>query len=507
MAFIRPDRILIILFCFAILGWVVLLITNEQGVSRELVEEVELDVIQAGHSVSNLLHRRNHVEEETESSDGTGREDALVPVQKVPTPPEMSEIMANMTTFVKRMSKKFQGITQNQKNPTDIWNIYYELAEEILIPLDLKYRGHTIYPVRDDDSIFVSIGSYRDELCPPTLKSMYEKAANPEKVYTGLVMQNCLDHCRTGVLDKQGTIKDMGPDIDCYKDFCESDVGREHCDAGRVRLFFINETESLGPAQARYFAAKLWQGENWFFQIDSHCVFAQDWDTELILEYSQCPTENPKRVLTHYPPSPDMRGWQDKVGMRMCDPLFATSDIESQIVRLGAGMFFDKEKIGPRYAPFIAAGFFFTHSSFLAEVPFDPLMPWIFMGEEILLSLRAWTNGWDIFSPNKNTVTHYYVRRHKPKFWETVGRVFKQPGIHNPIQLKVMDRVKNIIGYPETHDDIVYPPSLLAHKDLYGIGNVRQSQDFMDMVGIDVQTKRIVIPQWCHKGVPPPLDE
>mmetsp|Transcript_112 Transcript_112/g.177 ORF Transcript_112/g.177 Transcript_112/m.177 type:complete len:165 (+) Transcript_112:3-497(+) len=161
----------------------------------------------------------------------------------------------------------------------------------------------------------------------------------------------------------------------------------------------------------------------------------------------------------------------------------------------------------PRFAPFIAAGMFFTHGSFLGDIPFDPLMPWIFMGEEILLSLRFWTNGWDIFSPKKNVLTHYYVRRHKPKFWETVGRVFGRPGIHNPIQLKVMDRVKNILGYPETHDDIVYPPTLLAYKDLYGVGNKRRMDHFYSMVGIDTQTKRVQIPQWCHKGIPPPQVE
>ena len=34
----------------------------------------------------------------------------------------------------------------------------------------------------------------------------------------------------------------------------------------------------------------------------------------------------------------------------------------------------------PKYAPFVAAGFFFGSASFLHEVPFDPFLPWIFMG-------------------------------------------------------------------------------------------------------------------------------
>eukprot|EP00640_Fibrocapsa_japonica_P001155 CAMPEP_0113941122 /NCGR_PEP_ID=MMETSP1339-20121228/7110_1 /TAXON_ID=94617 /ORGANISM="Fibrocapsa japonica" /LENGTH=421 /DNA_ID=CAMNT_0000945183 /DNA_START=376 /DNA_END=1641 /DNA_ORIENTATION=- /assembly_acc=CAM_ASM_000762 len=421
-----------------------------------------------------------------------------------------------MTRFIQRLAKNYQKLVAKVPartgpnggiEPIDVWSAFYDLAEKELVPMDLKYRGHTMFPVREDRSIFVSVASYRDEYCPGTLKSMYEKAQAPELVYIGLVQQNCEAKCRTGVLDHKGTINDAPPDVSCYKEFCASDQGREVCARGQVRLLAINETESLGPASARHFASKLWMGETYFFQIDSHMIFAQNWDQTLISMYQNCPTPNPKRVLTHYPPDTQSKNWEKQAGYRMCDPLFATSDIESEIVRLNAAIPRDKEDKGPRFAPFIAAGFFFAHSSFLGEIPFDPLMPYIFMGEEILLSLRFWTNGWDIFSPNKNVCTHYYVRRHKPKFWETVGRVFKKPGIHTKIQLQVMKRVKNILGYPENSADIIWPPTLLAHLDLYGIGHQRAAQDYMDMVGINVVTKRIKKPIWCHDGRPPPQVE
>ena len=57
------------------------------------------------------------------------------------------------------------------------------------------------------------------------------------------------------------------------------------------------------------------------------------------------------------------------------------------------------------------------------QVPFDPFLPWIFMGEEISMSARLWTAGYDIFSPTVNVLNHYYVRRHYPKFWESVNRL------------------------------------------------------------------------------------
>lgn len=62
----------------------------------------------------------------------------------------------------------------------------------------------------------------------------------------------------------------------------------------------------------------------------------------------------------------------------------------------------------------------YTLSSLVIEVPFDPFLPWIFMGEEIIMSTRLWTAGYDIFAPSQSVVGHMYNRPHQPKFWETV---------------------------------------------------------------------------------------
>jgi hypothetical protein len=99
----------------------------------------------------------------------------------------------------------------------------------------------------------------------------------------------------------------------------------------------------------------------------------------------------------------------------------------------------------PRFAPFTAAGYFVAHSDFLREVPFDPFLPWIFMGEEIIMSTRLWTSGYDIFSPSQAVVGHIYVRRHKPKFWESVHRAFTF-GVHNPLQVRIHEYSTPIVG-------------------------------------------------------------
>lgn len=43
--------------------------------------------------------------------------------------------------------------------------------------------------MRDDNSIFVSLASYRDENCPATLVEMFSKADRPDYLFVGLVQQ------------------------------------------------------------------------------------------------------------------------------------------------------------------------------------------------------------------------------------------------------------------------------------------------------------------------------
>jgi hypothetical protein len=135
----------------------------------------------------------------------------------------------------------------------------------------------------------------------------------------------------------------------------------------------------------------------------------------------------------------------------------------------------------------------------LIEVPFDPFLPWIFMGEEISMSARLWTAGYDIFSPTTNVLNHYYVRRHYPKFWESVNRFFKKP-IHNDIVELMIKRVKCMLGYPESRADRVKPASLLYRLDDWSMGTKRSMKEYMKMVGIDTETKTITPNMWCHEG-------
>mmetsp|Transcript_882 Transcript_882/g.2509 ORF Transcript_882/g.2509 Transcript_882/m.2509 type:complete len:141 (-) Transcript_882:268-690(-) len=125
------------------------------------------------------------------------------------------------------------------------------------------------------------------------------------------------------------------------------------------------------------------------------------------------------------------------------------------------------------------------------------------MGEEIIMSTRLWTSGYDIFSPSRSVVGHIYVRRHKPKFWESVHRTFSY-GIHNPLQMMVLDRIKYQLGYPESSRDMLGHKSILTAVEQYSMGKQRPLERYLQMVGIDVVSKEITMTNWCEQGKVPP---
>ena len=68
-------------------------------------------------------------------------------------------------------------------------------------------------------------------------------------------------------------------------------------------------------------------------QVDAHMTFAYRWDTISIEMLNKAPSQKP--VLSHYPPSHtvDLEKMNEKPGSRLCGPVFATSDLETQIIR------------------------------------------------------------------------------------------------------------------------------------------------------------------------------
>jgi uncharacterized membrane protein YgcG len=240
----------------------------------------------------------------------------------------------------------------------------------------------------------------------------------------------------------------------------------------------------------------------------------------------------------------------------MCQSAFAGKDGENEIVRLLASRTYERiPPAAPLFTPFVAAGFFIGLSTAVLQAPFDPYLPWVFMGEELLLSIRLWTTGNDFFSPTTNVVGHTYaaVRTGQPKFWEALARRYNAPGVHNSLQYLVLRRIKRICGYgadTREPDEYTEVPSLMeglgegrtsgsrrkgkrsssgssgssdssgssgssggnggggggggGGGSYYGLGQARTGGAYLSIVGLDLDRKQSITQSWCVEGEPPP---
>lgn len=432
--------------------------------------------------------------------------------------PTLAGIAHILNHFTQALHESNVQLSERKSEVPEIVHAYFTLAKQHLGALEAAYRGRSIFPIRNDDSIYMSLAAFREHLLSQTLQSAFDQAAHPERLFIGAIVQNCFGTdgqvCRTGLQvvgkDKNGrdTVEqfDAPPDENGIETFCNLEKYKKYCDRGQIRALYIHDTDALGPATARYYASKLWGGETYFLQMDSHLEFAPQWDTKYIDEV-QAAKSYPKAVLSAYPPGfTDFGQYQGGTpGARLCSCAFSTNSVESNIIRINVGGRTPPEAPRPTQIAFIAAGFFFAHADFLTDVPFDPYVPWCFMGEEIALSMRAWTQGWDIYAPRQNLIAHQYRpgRLGLPKFWEAVGKNSHRPNLNTRLQSHVIRRIKHMVGYPTDTEEIIHQEGdliVLTEKEFYGMGTVRTKEAYLELTGIDVVQQQCHTIQWCNRG-------
>jgi len=67
--------------------------------------------------------------------------------------------------------------------------------------------------------------------------------------------------------------------------------------------------EATGPCKARHLAQQLWDGEEFYLQIDSHMRFVPGWDSQLrhMLQQAEQVATYGKAVISSYPPAYEVR--------------------------------------------------------------------------------------------------------------------------------------------------------------------------------------------------------
>ena len=299
----------------------------------------------------------------------------------------------------------------------------------------------------NDQTIFVSVASFRDIECTQTLDQLFSKAKNRDRIYVGVCEQNKTD-------EESCTFN-----LNLSKEFIN-----EH-----VRKVIIPYSIAKGPTKARYYCSTLYNGEDYFMQIDSHSQFAQNWDESLINMIKTLQSMGyPKPLLSNYPVSKDeINNTTDDNVPVLCESNFNDNKIP----------FFMAHMLSPKLdaqIPFCSGGLIFTLGKILNEVPYDPDLPYLFTGEELLYSARAWTSGYDIFSPDKNVIFHHYTREDSPKVWNDVKN-------YNAEYAET--KVRAILKIPLLNDPEV------SFNELYGLGKMRTVEDYFKFAGLDPENK------------------
>lgn len=292
-----------------------------------------------------------------------------------------------------------------------------------------------------DQTIFVSVASYRDTKCLQTIKSLFDMAAQPDRVFVGTCEQNTVDDTSEGCVTWDDPV--------LRKFF------------GNIRRVLLPNTDAEGPCYARYLCSLLYKGEDYFMQIDSHSLLVKNWDQKCIIMMEELP--DPAYSILSYYPIPDNDYSPDPKDDIPIPVITSYIINDNGLFQWNPAVYTDMKKTC-RKSPYIAAGFLFAPGDFVTRVPFDPKLPYLFMGEEALLTIRAYTSGYDIYTPRLSIVYHTYSRSHQPNVYTD-----KQSRYGHTDAIR---RAQWIMGL--TDDD----PPFMETDDRYGLGKARSLADY-----------------------------
>jgi hypothetical protein len=302
------------------------------------------------------------------------------------------------------------------------------------------------------DKIFVQIASYRDPQMIPTIEDMLAKASHPENLVFGLCWQY-----------------DETEDITKYDNDPRFRVSKHHY------------SESQGLGWARHITNTLYNGEKYTLQIDSHHRFVQGWDDICLEDYKQAKKHSKKPVITTYctPFNPnDNESTWNPVPCLMSQYEFSGDKL---LMSMPYYIQDYKERKHIIKARTISGHFYFTSGNFIKEVPYDPDIYFGGYTEETTLSVRAFTNGYDFFSPYRMVMWHEYTRNYRPKHWDDHGKESQTKKTSGERDVFARNKTRQLFEQENHGINMVE----------YGLGTKRSLHDYEVYGGFDFKKCRI----------------
>ena len=298
-----------------------------------------------------------------------------------------------------------------------------------------------------ENTIFVSVASYRDKELIKTIKDCLSKAKHPERVKIGV----CWQYDETEDISGLDNI----PQVHIEKIYWE-DVKGSVCWARKL-------------IQDKFFT-----DEQYYFQVDSHTLFEENWDEILINMYSSLP--NPKSLISIGPPYYyDLRTEgglppEDNCKVRYKGGILFDDELKIQKLDSVGGIHFmygflpSQDTSSPILSRHISAALLFTTGQWVKDVPYDDDL--YFHGEEPTLTLRSYTHGYDLYNPNKFVAWHLkYLFPQRKRHWNT----FPQ------------DIIDKFVSKSNTH----YQKIITGEEQgIYGIGKERTIKEWEIYSGV-----------------------
>ena len=310
-------------------------------------------------------------------------------------------------------------------------------------------------------SIFISVASYCDNLLLFTIKRALTTAKNPHMLHFGVVDQN---NNNISIIDTSEILP------------------------ARISYIHLDAIYARGPCWARSLAMSLYDNEDYFFQIDAHMDFCDNWDEYLINQAKVISSNNRNYVISSYPQS-----FFIKNGEAVHDEIFTNPLVH--VVKRNSTFHTNKYTLSfeahmsmhhhPVRGYNIGAGCLFAPGHIVYDIPYDPY--YYFHGEEQAYSIRLFTHGWDIYHIPKLPIYHQYNTFEsgvplRPLHWDTKmdsNRSTKWHTLENHSQERLS--------------------SLLNNKDLgvYNLGKLRTLDNYAYLSGIDYTNKTLSSKAHC----------
>lgn len=315
------------------------------------------------------------------------------------------------------------------------------------------------------ETILVHLPAYREPELIPTIKSALENATHPDRIHFGI--------CR------QYNPEDGFDNLDEYKD------------DPRFKIHDMLYTEAKGLPYARAIInEELLTDEDFVCQLDSHHRFAEGWDVTLIDWYHELQDDGHNPLICGYLPYYDP---YDDPGARVKEPWLSEAasfyPFGTIFIRPCAIPNWQSLK-KPFPARFLSGHFAFGPNKWAKTVKHDPNI--FFSGEELNLTVRSFTHGYDLFHPNKCIIWHATMRTERDGMlvWDDQSK--RGDSSFWTTQDTARSRIRQLLEVEDNGHDL----------GDYGVGTVRTVRDYEKYAGIHF--KKRSFQKWTTDHLFPP---